>query len=80
MLHIQISLSKKFQLGITISIFEPNLHKKGYFQSQTEKVNITIELCIFKSALVRTFSLKLQLPVVGPTSPKKEISSLKQKK
>ena len=37
-LHIQISLGKNFNI----------LDWDGYFRSQTEKVNITNEFCIFE--------------------------------
>ena len=38
----------QFQFKLTIFIFRPNLSKKSYFQPKTEKVNITIEFCIFE--------------------------------
>ena len=59
--HIQISLSTKFQLEIKISIFQSNFPRKGYFHSKTEKVNITIEFCIFKLVSIWNFSLKQEL-------------------
>ena len=57
-LHIRSSLGTKFQVKLTVFIFWPKLHKKvsfwakftekTYFQTKTEKVNITIEFCIFE--------------------------------
>ena len=46
-LHIWISLSTKFQVKLTVLIFWNKFALKGYFQSKTEEVNITIEFCIF---------------------------------
>ena len=57
----------------------PNLLQKGYFRSKTEKVNITIEFCIFELAHVLNFSLNWQVWILRPNLPKKGISSLKQK-
>ena len=47
---------------------------------KNRKMNITIELCIFKLVYVPNFSLNLQFSFFGPNLPKKDISSLKQKK
>ena len=38
----------KFQLKLTILTFWTNIVQKGYFQSKTENVNITIEFRIFE--------------------------------
>ena len=46
--YIQIGLNTKFQFETTIFIFCSKLAQKGYFQTKTENVNITVELCIFK--------------------------------
>ena len=46
-LHIQNSLGTKFQLKLTILIFWTKFAQNGYFRSKTEKVNTTIEFCIF---------------------------------
>ena len=59
-LHIRISLFTKFQLKLTILIFWTKFVQKGYFQSKTEKVNITIKFCIFKLVQVPNFSLHWQ--------------------
>ena len=48
-MHTQISL------GDFLSKFP----QKGYSRSKTEKVNITIELCIFEFSLGTKFYLKL---------------------
>ena len=56
-LHIQISLSTKFQLKLTIVIFRTKFAQKGYFQSQTEKMSITIELHI-------NFQLRLTVSII----------------
>ena len=51
----------QFQLKLTNFIFRPNLTKLTiYFQPKTEKVNITIEFCIFELVLSPNFSLKRQ--------------------
>ena len=56
-LHIQISLSTKFQLKLKIVIFRTKFAQKGYFQSQTEKMSITIELHI-------NFQLRLTVSII----------------
>ena len=56
-LHIRISLATKFQLKLTILIFWTKFLEKGYFRSKTEKVNTTIEFCIFELVWVPNFSL-----------------------
>ena len=55
--HIQISLDTKFQLKLTNLICWTKFALKGYFQSKIEKVNITIELCLFELVQVPNFSL-----------------------
>ena len=47
-LHIRISLGTKLQLKLTILLFWGKFAQKGHFWSKTEKVSITIELCIFE--------------------------------
>ena len=47
-MHIRISLSIKFHFTQTILNFGMKFVQKQYFQSKTNKVNITIELCIFE--------------------------------
>ena len=47
--RIRISLNTNFQPKLTILIFGPNLPKKSsYFQSKTDKIDTTIEFCIFE--------------------------------
>ena len=48
--YIWISLALTFKRKQTISIFQNKFHKKRYFRSKTEKMNITIEF--FLSELV----------------------------
>ena len=55
--HIQISLGIKFPLKLTILIFFTKFVQKGFLWFKTEKVNITMELCIFKIDEVQNFSL-----------------------
>ena len=45
-----IRLGTKFQLKLIILIFGTKFPQKGYFWSETEKLNITIELNIFELA------------------------------
>ena len=52
-MHTQISL------GDFLSKFP----QKGYSRSKTEKVNITIELCIFEFSLGTKFYLKLNTAI-----------------
>ena len=57
--HIQISLSTNFQIKLTIAMFWTKFAKKGsYFQSKTDKIDTTIEFCIFELLLV-SFYLKI---------------------
>ena len=46
--HIQISLSKKFQLKLAILMFWTKFAQKRYFWSKTEQVSITIDFWIFQ--------------------------------
>ena len=43
-----MSLGSKFQLQQTILIFWNNFPKQGYFQTKTEKMNITTEFFMFE--------------------------------
>ena len=52
---------------------------KRYFQSKTEKLSSTTELCIFKLVLVPNLSLHWQFWFSGPNLLQKGISSLNQK-
>ena len=54
--------------------------QKRYFQSETEKVNIIIEFCIFKLVLVPNFSLNWQFWIFWLDLPEKGFSDLEQKK
>ena len=51
-LHIRISRTTKFQLKLTIFIFWTKFAQKGYFRSETEKVNSTIEFCTWQFRLL----------------------------
>ena len=78
---IRISLNTNFQLKLTILIFGPNLPKKSsYFQSKTDKIDTTIEFCIFELVFVSDFTLNKQFSIFGPNLPKKDIYGQKQKK
>ena len=80
-LHIQISLDTKIHFKLTIlTIFWTKFSQKRYFRSKTEKVNITMEFCIFGLVQVPNFSLKWQFWVFGTNLPKMGISSRKQNK
>ena len=64
-LHIQISLSTNFHLKLTIAIFWTKFGKKGsYFQSKTDKTDITIEFCIFELVFVSNFTLNMFLNIL----------------
>ena len=54
--------------------------QERYLWSKTEKVNIIIEFCIFKSVLVPNFRLNWQFWSFWPDLPKKGFPGLKQKK
>ena len=47
-LHIPGSLNTKLQLRLIVLIFQTKFAQKHYFCSQTEKVNTTMEFCIFE--------------------------------
>ena len=44
-MHIRVNLGTDFSLKWTILTFWTKFAQKGYFQSKTEKGNITIKLC-----------------------------------
>ena len=46
--------------------------QKWYFQSKTEKVNITIEFCIFELVQVSIFNLNNIFLILGPYMSKSE--------
>ena len=57
-LHIRINLSTNFQLRLTTAIFWTKFAKKGnYFQSKTDKIDTTIEFCIFELVFLSNFTL-----------------------
>ena len=60
--------------------FFDQIGPKSYFWSKTEKVNIIIELCIFKLVLVPNFRLAWKFWYFWPNLPKKGFPGLKQKK
>ena len=65
-LHIWISLATKFQLKAIIITFWTKFAQKGYFRSETEKVNITTEFCMFELGLVSNSSLNWEFWFFGP--------------
>ena len=79
-MHIHITLSRRFQLEVKILIFRNNFPQKGYFHSKTEKVNITIDFCIFKLVSISNISFKEQFWLFAPNLPKNGISALKDKR
>ena len=59
-LHIQICRSTSFQLKMTIAIFWTKFAQKGsYFQSKRDKIDATIEFCLFELVFVSTLNKKL---------------------
>ena len=74
-LHIQISVSGKFQPKLTILIFWTKFNQKRCFWSKAKNFNITIEFCIFKLVYVLNFSLNIHFPVFEPNLFKKYIAS-----
>ena len=77
---IRISLNTSFQLKLTILIFGPNLPKNSsYFQSKIDKIDTTIEFCLFELVFVSNFTLNKQFSIFGPNLPKKDIYGQKQK-
>ena len=60
-LYVRISPGAKFQLKLTILIIWTKFTQKGYFRLKLEKMNITIELCIFEPSLGTKFQLKLAI-------------------
>ena len=88
--HIRVNLDAKCQLKLTILIFWIKFAQKRYFQSKrknwtlplnfayfwskTEKVNITIEFCIFELVGVPNFTLNKQFWILASNLPEKGIS------
>ena len=59
-LHIRIILGTKLQLKLANFIFWTKFSQNQYFRSKTEKVDITIEFCIFEVVLELNFRLNGQ--------------------
>ena len=71
-LNIWIRLSTTFQLRLTIVIFWTKFAKNGsYFQSKTDKIDTTIEFCIFRLVFVSIFTLSKQFWIFRPNMPKR---------
>ena len=68
---IRISLGTKIQLKQTILIFWTKFTQKGYPWWKTEKMNITIEFCIFELVWVSNFSVNWQFWFFRTTCPKR---------
>ena len=64
-LSVGISLGTKFQLKLKTLIFWAKLAQKGYFQSKTEWINITIEFCILELVWLPNFTFIKQLRIFG---------------
>ena len=75
-LHVHVSLRTKFQFKWTIFNFWTKFIQKGYLQSKTEKLNITIEFRLSELFLVLKFSFNWQFWFFGPDLPQKVISFL----
>ena len=76
-LHIRIGLGSIFQFSNFD--FWSKFLKIRYFQSKTEKINITTELLILELAWVPHFSLNWRFWFFGPNLFKKGISGQKRK-
>ena len=78
------SQSNTYVLNFTLNwqfwFYGPNLPRKSTSGKKTEKVNNTIEFCIFELLWVPNFSLNWQFRFFGPNLPKKGIFVSKQKK
>ena len=72
-------LGTKFRLELTILPFWTKFAQKGCFRPKTEKVNSTIEFCVFKLVYVPNFSLNWQFWFCGPSLSEKGVFGLKQK-
>ena len=79
-LHIWIGLSTNFQLKLTIAIFWAKFAKKiTCFQSKTDKIDTTIEFCVFELVFASNFTLNKQFWIFGQNLPKKDIYGQNQK-
>ena len=70
-MRVRISLGTKFRLKQTILIIWTKFFQKGYFQSKAEKLNITIEFCIFELVQVPNFKINWQFWFFGPNLQKR---------
>ena len=70
-LHMRNSLGIKFRLNLKIFIFWTRFAQKGHFWFETEKMNVTTELCIFELVSVLNFSLNRQFWFSGSILLKK---------
>ena len=76
-LCIWISLSTIFQLRLRILIFWTKFGQKGNFRCKTEKVNTTMEFCIFVLVYVASLTVNFEfldqtcLEMVFPTQNRK---------
>ena len=75
----ELALVPNFNFDKQFWFFGPKISKR-YFQSKTEKVNITNELCIFELVLEPNFNFNWQFLIYGTNFPKKSISCRKRKK
>ena len=50
--------------------------KFAYFQSKTDKIDTTVEFCIFELVFVSNFTLNKQFGSFRPNLPKKDICNL----
>ena len=63
--YFRISLGNKFQLKVTILILWTKFAQKRYFWWKTEKVNITIEICLFELVWIPNFNVNWQFLFFG---------------
>ena len=74
-MHIQFNLGTK----LTILIFWNKVAQNGYFQSKLEKMDTTIEFCIFKSVYIPNFTLNWQFWFFWQICPKNYFLSKTEK-
>ena len=61
---MKMIVDAKFQVKLATLIWWTKFTQKGYFRSENEKVNTTIEFCIFELVSVLNFNLRLKI-IVG---------------
>ena len=71
-----ISLGTKFQLKLIILVFRNKSVHKGFFQSKTEKMNITTDSA-YSNQSRNKFQLKLTIFIFWTTFVQKEYFQLK---